>query len=141
MAKPHVEDCVRAFLPPGIAVLVRAHYGRAYLGKKAMEGFYKRFNKDGEFHDRVWRKARELMDVIFDDESDSWGDWPTDPQECVGLGFVLGVLFEDCLDEMLLELPEDTLAGLEEKSRSESASLWEIMFDRLTASKTDGARA
>jgi hypothetical protein len=141
MAKPHIEDCIRAFLPPGIARLVYAHYGREYLSKKAMEGFCKRFNKDGEYHDRVWRKARELMDVIFDDESDSWGDWPTDPQECAGLGLVLGVIFEDCLEDVLLELPEDAMAGLEEKSQSESASLWQIMFDRLTARKTDGGCA
>src|ERR1700693_4568947 len=101
MAKPHIEDCVRAVLPPGIAHAVRAHYGRAYLGKKAMAGFCKRFNEDAEFRDRIMRKARELMDVIFDDKSDSWGDWPSDPQECAGLGLVLGKIFHECVDSIL----------------------------------------
>jgi hypothetical protein len=141
MPRPHIEDCIRAVLPPDVCEQVRSHYGRAHLTKKAMAPFWKRFWKDQAFQDRIWRKARELMDIIFDEEDDSWGNWPTQPEECAGIGFLLGIIFEDTLDEMLLELPEDALAGLEEKSRSESASLWEIMFDRLTASKTDGGRS
>jgi hypothetical protein len=141
MPKPHIEDCIRAILPPDVADLVRGHYGRSYLGKKTMGPFWKRFKKDDEFCDRIWRKARELMDILFDDENNSWGVWPDQPEECAGIGFILGIIFEDCLDEMLLELPEDALAGLEEKSRIESASLWDIMVDRLTASKTAGGNS
>lgn len=141
MPKPHLEDCIRAILPPGVADMVRDHYGRSYLGKRAMEPFWKRFKTDDEFCDRIWRKARELMDVIFNDESDSWGNWPSDPQECAGIGYIVGVIFENCIDSMLLELPEDELTQLDEQCRAESASLWDVLFDRLTASKAGGPEA
>jgi hypothetical protein len=139
MPRPHIEDCIRAILPPDVADLIRDHYGRSYLGKKTMGPFWKRFKKDNEFSDRIWRRARELMDVIFNEESESWGDWPSDPQECAGIGFIVGFVFEDSIDSMLLELPEEELSRLEEKCRSESASFWDILFDRITASKAGGS--
>jgi hypothetical protein len=137
MPRPHIEDCIRAVLPPNVADLIRDHYGRSYLGKKTMGPFWKRFKKDDEFCDRIWRRARELLDVIFTEESDSWGDWPSDPQECAGIGFIVGMIFEDSINSMLLELPEEQLTRIEEECRSESASLWDILFDRITALKAD----
>jgi hypothetical protein len=92
MPKRRLEDCVHAILPPGLSERVCGYYGHNHLTKKVMAPFWHKFNHDGAFQDRIWSKAKELFDTIFDEDTRSWGNWPPDPQECAAIGFILGKL-------------------------------------------------
>jgi hypothetical protein len=76
-----------------------------------MAPFWHKFNHDGAFQDRIWSKAKELFDTIFDEDTRSWGNWPADPQECAAIGFILGKLLLNEVDELILTANEVELAG------------------------------
>jgi hypothetical protein len=90
------------------------------------------------FCERVHAISRDLHDTVFDPDSREWGTWPTDLQEIIAVGFVLGVYFESGIDDMLLRLSEEELSFVEEQCREESLSLNELIIDRLWESKQSG---
>jgi hypothetical protein len=119
MPKRCLEDSVHAVLPPGLSERVCAYYGRNYLTKKVMAPFWRKFNHDGAFQDRIWRKADELFDTIFDEDTHSWGNWPTDPPECAAIGFILGKLLQNRVDELVFTANEVELAQFDALVKTE----------------------
>jgi hypothetical protein len=138
MPKDRPEVCVQPILPPGVSERISAHYGCNYLSRRMMAPFWRKFNRDGAFHDQIWRKAKELFDIIFDEASDSWGNWPSNPQECAGIGYILGKLVENDIDEMLMQAPESELARLDTMVKAEGLSLFDYVLKHLQETKSRG---
>jgi hypothetical protein len=127
-------------LPPALFGRIRSHYARRMrkgnIPFKALEPFWRRYLDDEEFCDRMTDKCNELAKVVFDPENPSWGFWPVlDLEECVGLGLLLGINFEQGAEEIITELPEELLAEMEEKSRSDGQGLCDLLLDRLIECK------
>lgn len=141
MAKRCLEDAVHAILPPGLSERICAYYGRNYLTKKVMAPFWRKFNHDGAFQDRIWRKADELFDTIFDEETHSWGNWPADPQECAAIGFILGKLLQNNVDELVFTANEVELAQFDALVKTEGISLLDCVIRELIDCKSDGLSA
>ena len=136
MPKPRLEDCIHAIVPPGVSARVCSYYGPDYLSRKIVTPFWRKFNHDGAFQDHIWRKAKELFDIIFDKESHSWGNLPAEPQEGAGIGFILGKLVENDIDEMLLKADETEFAQLDAIVKTEGISLLDHIVKRLEDSKS-----
>jgi hypothetical protein len=134
-----IYEPIRAVIPPELSERILSHYGRkaknGYISRKAMEGFWRRFNEDPGFHERVWSTAMELAETVFDVDNPSWGNWPDSLEECAGVGFILGAIFQEDAESVVIELPEQELAKLETESREESASLCDLLFNRLASYK------
>jgi len=64
------------------------------------------------------------------------GLWPLDPEECAGIGFLLGLALENSLDEYLADLSEPRLALLEAQVVNFGTSLEEIFIEMLIESKS-----
>jgi hypothetical protein len=59
------------------------------------------------YKDRIFVAAKAIGDRLGADPG--WGDWPSDPEECLAVGMILGLQLERDLPEMLCELPEEEL--------------------------------
>jgi hypothetical protein len=136
MPKDRPEVCVQPILPPDVSERVYAYYGCNYLSRRMMAPFWRKFNHDGAFHDQIWRKAKELYEIIFNEESASWGNWPSNPQECAGIGYILGKLVENDIDEILLQAPESELARLTALVKTEGISLFDHVLKHLEETKS-----
>ena len=141
--KPSAPDLscpVWAVLPPALVERIHRHYellyGEGFTASNALAKFCSEFMTDAIFRERIQTKARELQSVVFDSQDSSWGLWPIDPEECVGIGFFLGLVLEASLDEYLADLPEPRLAFLEEEVASSGKSLEEIFIEMLIESKS-----
>ena len=141
--KPSAPDfsCpVWAVLPPPLVERIERHYdllyGEEFTGSNALAKFCSEFIADVAFRERIQTKARELQPVVFDSQDPSWGLWPIDPEECAGIGFFLGLVLEDSLNEYLADLPEPGLVFLEEEVASCGRSLEEIFMEMLIESKS-----
>jgi hypothetical protein len=142
MKSPNLDSIyepIRAVIPPQLSARILSLFGRnaknGYISRKAMEGFWRRFNGDPAFHERIWSTAKQLADEVFDVDNPSWGNWPTSLEECAGIGFILGAILEEDAQSIVVELPEQELAELEAESREESASLCDLIFNRLATHK------
>jgi hypothetical protein len=141
--KPSVSDSscpVWAVLPPLLGERIERHYnllyGEGFTGSNALAKFCSEFITDVAFRERIQTKASKLQPVVFDSQDPSWGLWPIDPEECAGIGFFLGLVLEDSLNECLADLPEPRLAFLEEEVVSCGRSLEDIFIEMLIESKS-----
>jgi hypothetical protein len=100
------------------------------LGRKQL----KRMNRDPLYKKRVFQTAEALTEHF--DTRPGWGEWPPDPHECLAVGMVLGLWLERDVPEILLDLPEEALAELEEECRERGVSTEQVIIDRLTASRS-----
>jgi hypothetical protein len=127
-------------VPPELSARIQSECGRkvrnGLLPHRASKPVLHRYMHEPAFCERVHAISRELHDVVFDPDRHEWGTWPTDLQEIIAVGFVLGVYLESGIDEMLLRLSEEELSFVEEQCREESLSLNELMIDRLWESKS-----
>ena len=129
-----------AVLPPALSHRIRAHYAKRIrngnISQKALEPFWSRFFGDEDFCERIMSDCDELADVIFDPDDPHWGIWPVlDLEECFGLSLILGIIFEQCAERIIVDLPEEFVTRIEAKSRAESRGLCDLLFDELTAQK------
>jgi hypothetical protein len=96
----------------------------------------KRMDQDPLYQKRIFETAEALTEHF--DTQPGWGTWPPDLQECLAVGIVLGLWFEESLPEILLSLPENALAELEEECRERGVSAERVIIDRLGASRNAG---
>ena len=141
--KPLAPDLgcpVRAVLPPLLVERIHRHYNLLYgeelTASNALAEFCSEFITDAAFRERIQTRAYELQSIVFDSRDPSWGLWPVDPEECAGIGFFLGLVLENSLDEYLADLPEPTLALLEAQVVSSGRSLEEIFIEMLIEAKS-----
>jgi hypothetical protein len=141
--KPLAPDLgcpVRAVLPPLLVERIHRHYNLLYgeelTASNALAEFCSEFITDAAFRERIQTRAYELQSIVFDSRDPSWGLWPVDPEECAGIGFFLGLVLENSLDEYLADLPEPTLASLEAQVVSSGRSLEEIFIEMLIEAKS-----
>jgi hypothetical protein len=136
---PDVSCPVWAVLPPVLVERIHRHYNLLYgegLNSNALAEFCSEFITDAAFRERIQTRAYELQSIVFDSRDPSWGIWPVDPEECAGIGFFLGLVLENSLDEYVADLPEPTLALLEAQVVSSGRSLEEIFFEMLVEAKS-----
>ena len=141
--KPLTPDLgcpVWAVLPPLLVERIHRHYnllyGEGLTASNALAEFCSEFITDAAFRERIQTRAYELQSIVFDSRDPSWGLWPVDPEECAGIGFFLGLVLENSLDEYLADLPEPTLASLEAQVVSSGRSLEEIFIEMLIEAKS-----
>ena len=141
--KPLAPDLgcpVWAVLPPLLVERIHRHYnllyGEGLTASNALAEFCSEFITDAAFRERIQTRAYELQSIVFDSRDPSWGLWPVDPEECAGIGFFLGLVLENSLDEYLADLPEPTLASLEAQVVSSGRSLEEIFIEMLIEAKS-----
>ena len=141
--KPLAPDLgcpVWAVLPPLLVERIHRHYNLLYgeelTTSNALAEFCSEFITDAAFRERIQTRAYELQSIVFDSRDPSWGLWPVDPEECAGIGFFLGLVLENSLDEYLADLPEPTLASLEAQVVSSGRSLEEIFIEMLIEAKS-----
>jgi hypothetical protein len=141
--KPLAPDLgcpVWAVLPPLLVERIHRHYnllyGEGFSVSNALAEFCSEFITDVAFRERIQIRAEELQSIVFDSRDPSWGLWPLDPEECVGIGFFLGLALENSLDEYLADLPEPRLALLEAEVASSGRSLEEMFIEILIESKS-----
>lgn len=141
--KPLAPDLgcpVWAVLPPLLVERIHRHYnllyGEGLDASNALAEFCSEFITDTAFRERIQTKAYELQSTVFDSRDPSWGLWPVDPEECAGIGFFLGLMLEDSLDEYLADLPEPALALLEAQVVSSGRSLEETFIEMLIEAKS-----
>jgi hypothetical protein len=131
---------VWAVLPPLLVERIHRHYNLLYgeelTASNALAEFCSEFITDAAFRERIQTRAYELQLIVFDSRDPSWGLWPVDPEECAGIGFFLGLVLENSLDEYLADLPEPTLASLEAQVVSSGRSLEEIFIEMLIEAKS-----
>ena len=101
-------------VPPELSARIQSECGRkvrnGLIPHRAVKPVLHRFMNEPSFCERVHAISRELHDVVFDPDSREWGTWPTDLQEIIAVGFVVGVYLENGIDEMLLRLSEEELS-------------------------------
>jgi hypothetical protein len=135
-----------AVLPPGLSDRIRAHYAKRMrngnIPQKALDPFWRSFMDDEDFCVRIMSNCDELAEVIFDPDEPSWGIWPVlDLERCLGLSLVLGIIFEQCAEQIIVDLPEEFVTRIEARSRAESLGLCALLLDELTERKeAAGAR-
>jgi hypothetical protein len=141
--KPLAPDLgcpVWAVLPPLLVERIHRHYNLLYgeelTASNALAEFCSEFITDAEFRERVQTRAYELQSIVFDSRDPSWGLWPVDPEECAGIGFFLGLVLENSIDDYVADLPEPTLALLEAQVVSSGRSLEEIFIEMLIEAKS-----
>ena len=83
-------------------------------------------------------KAKELFDTIFNEDTRSWGNWPADPQECAAIGFILGKLLQNDVDELILTATEVELAQLDALVKTEGIPLLDCVIKQLIDRKSEG---
>jgi hypothetical protein len=87
------------------------------------------------FCERVHTLSAELHGVVFDPDRLDWGGWPTNLQEAIMVGFILGIYLEIGIDDLVLKLSEEEMLSVEEQCKERSLSLAELLIDRLLESK------
>jgi hypothetical protein len=126
-------------LPPMLAERIRRHYhavyGRGFTPAEAFARFWHEFINDEAFRERIQTNARKLQPIVFDARNPSWGIWPIDPEECAGIGFFLGLSFEESLSDYLAGLPPSRLVRLEREVVHSGAPLEEVFIKTLVKSK------
>ena len=126
-------------LPPMLAERIRRHYdvlyGNRFTSANAFAQFWSEFIADDAFRKRIETKARELQPIVFDSQDPSWGLWPIDPEECAGIGFLLGLSLEESLSDYLASLPESRLVRLDQEIADSGRRLQEIFVEMLVESK------
>ena len=142
--KPSALDSrllVWSVLPPVLVERIRRHYdilyGKGFSASDAFAQFWSEFITDAAFREQIKTKARELQPIVFDSQDPSWGLWPIDPEECAGIGFLLGLSLEESLNDYLAELPEPRLVRLEQEVANSDRSLEEIFIEMLIESKSN----
>jgi hypothetical protein len=112
-------------LPPMLAERIRRHYhavyGRRFTPAEAFARFWHEFINDEAFRERIQTNARKLQ--------------PIDPEECAGIGFFLGLSFEESLSDYLAGLPASRLVRLEREVVHSGAPLEEVFIKSLVKSK------
>ena len=126
-------------LPPMLAERIRRHYhvlyGNRFSSANAFAKFWSEFIADDAFRKRIETKARELQPIVFDSQDPSWGLWPIEPEECAGIGFLLGLSLEESLSDYLASLPESRLVRLDQEIADSGRRLEEIFIEMLVESK------
>ena len=130
-------------LPPMLAERIRRHYhvlyGNRFTASNGFAQFSYEFITDDAFRERIETKARELQPIVFDTHDPSWGLWPIDPEECAGIGFLLGLSLEESLSDYLAELPGSRLARLDQEVADSGRRPEEIFIEMLVESKAIAA--
>jgi hypothetical protein len=141
--KPSAADSrplVWSVLPPVLIERIRRHYdilyGKGFTSSNAFAQFSSEFITDDAFRDRIKTKARDLQPIVFDSDDPSWGLWPIDPEECAGIGFLLGLSLEESLNGYLASLPESRLVHLKQEVANSGRSLEEGFIEMLIKSKS-----
>jgi hypothetical protein len=141
--KPSAADSrllVSSVLPPALVERIRRHYeilyGKGFTSANAFAQFWSEYITDVAFRERIKTKARDLQPIVFDSQDPSWGLWPIDPEECAGIGFLLGLSLEESLNGYLVGLPESRLVHLEKEVANSGRSLEENFIEMLIESKS-----
>jgi hypothetical protein len=141
--KPSAADSrllVWSVLPPALVERIRRHYvilyGKGFTSSNAFAQFWSEYITDVAFRERIKTKARDLQPIVFDSQDPSWGLWPIDPEECAGIGFLLGLSLEESLNGYLTGLPKSRLAHLEQEVANSGRSLEEGFIEMLIESKS-----
>jgi hypothetical protein len=135
-----INEPTVAVLPPALSDRIRTRYAKKMrngnISQKALEAFWRSFMDDEEFCGRIMSNCDQLAEVIFDPDEPSWGIWPVlDLEKCLGLSLVLGIIFEQCAERIIVDLPEEFVTRIEAKSRAESRGLCDLLLDELTERK------
>jgi hypothetical protein len=91
----------------------------------------KRLNHEPLYQKRIFQAAKAINGRMGIEPG--WGEWPADPHECLAIGLILGAMLEREIPEILLDLPEEELAKLEDECRASGVSVERIIIERLTA--------
>jgi len=141
--KPSAPDSrilVCAVLPPVLAERIRRHYkllyGDGFTASDAFTSFLFECITDAGFRERLQAKASELQGTVFDSQDPSWGIWPIDPEECTGIGFLLGLSLKAAINDYLADLPQASLALLKKEAVGSQTSLDEIFVQMLIEAKS-----
>jgi hypothetical protein len=133
---------IPALLPPAVTQRVRQHYALSdettSLPPGVSERIWDRFHTDALYRKRVTDQAVDLQTHIVTPGSD-WGQWPESIEECVIIGFMLGIWLRDYVEELILELPEAILSELETEGIEKGQELEELLIERLIRSKEGNA--
>jgi hypothetical protein len=127
---------------PIIPPSVRAFFsGRAdennLVSACVLDRQHRRMERDPIYKDRIYETARAIHDQL--EAQPGWAaDWPEDPHECLAIGVILGFWLERDIDELILEVPEDVLAQLEDECRERCVSLEFQLVDRTNACRDAG---
>jgi hypothetical protein len=95
-----------------------------------------RVEREAAYKDRIYETALAIHDQL--EAQPGWGDWPEDPVECLEIGLILGIWLELAIPELILEVPEDVLAQLEDECRERCVSLEFLIVDRMNAFRDAG---
>ena len=127
-------------LPPVLAERIRRHYkllyGDGFTASDAFSAFLFEFTADAGFRQRLQAKASELQPIVFDSQNPNWRLWPIDPEECTGIGFLLGLSLKAAINEYLTDLPQPSLALLEKEIAGSRISLEELFVQLLIEAKS-----
>jgi hypothetical protein len=140
-----INEPTVAVLPPALSDRIRARYAKRMrngnISRRALDPFWRSFMDDEEFCDRIMSNCDELAEVIFDPDDPSWGIWPVlDLEKCLGLSLLLGIIFEQCAEQIIVDLPEEFVTRIEARSRAESRGLCDLLLDELTERKEAAGR-
>ena len=91
---------------------------------------------DSAYKDRLLQTALAIRGQL--ETQPGWGDWPEDPTECLAIGVILGRWFERDISELLLEVPEEVLAQLEDECRERCCDLEFLLVERMNACRDAG---
>jgi hypothetical protein len=98
---------------------------------------HRRMEREPAYKDRLFQTALAIRDQL--ETQLGWeADWPEDPKECLMVGVILGLWVERDIDEIILEVPEEVLAQLEDEFRERCVSLEFLMVDRMNACRDAG---
>jgi hypothetical protein len=141
---PEIRERTRAIVAPEARKRIETHYGQEMnhgsLPQTALKALRRRFSQEPGFVNQLIKPALVLAKTVFDPENPNWGQWPEDVLQCTTLGLILGILFEKLADQIVLNLSEEDLAVLEAKSRADSLSLCDLLFDYITRCKQSSER-
>jgi hypothetical protein len=127
---------------PIIPKSVRAFFsGRAdennLVSARVLKKQHRRMEREPAYKDRLFQTALAIRDQL--ETQLGWeADWPEDPKECLMVGVILGLWVERDIDEIILEVPEEVLAQLEDECRERCVSLEFLMVDRMNACRDAG---
>jgi hypothetical protein len=139
-----ISEPTRAIVAPEIRKRIEARYGQEIehgnLPETVLKALRHQLWQEPEFVNPLIKPALDLAKTVFDPENPSWGQWPDDVLQCASLGLILGILFEKLADQIVLNLSERDLAVLEQRSRNESLSLCDLLFEYITECKQSSER-
>ena len=79
-------------------------------------------------------RLSDLADDIWDHLAacrPGWGPWPDNTEDALAVSMIISLEIEHEVDQLILELSEEELAFIEQKSREQALSLEQIIINRI----------